>query len=79
MHDKKKNKWLNWIEGRNHDGILGYAGNLGNSIDGIQIYNAVYRVHIKGGHWLNWIAKVEETSLGYAGIYGKEIDAVQIQ
>ena len=38
-----------------------------------------YRVHIKGGKWLAWVSKCDDTSSGYAGIYGKEIDAIQIK
>lgn len=74
VHDKKKNKWLPWVTGRKD-----YAGNLGNAIDGIQIKNVSYRVHIKGGKWLSWVNKVDNTPNGYAGIYGKEIDAIQIK
>lgn len=74
VHDKVKNKWLPWVIGRED-----YAGNIGNAIDGIQIKNATYRVHIKGGDWLPWVSKVDDTNNGYAGIYGKEIDAVQLK
>ena len=56
-----------------------YAGNLGNPIDGIQVEEVAYVVHIKGGNWLAWVYKVDNTSDGYAGIYGKEIDAIQIK
>ena len=73
-HDKVKKKWLHWIAGDTD-----YAGNLPNDIDGLQIKNATYRVHIKGGGWLSWISKVDDTPQGYAGIYGKTIDAVQIK
>lgn len=74
VHDKVKNKWLPFVNGRTD-----YAGNLGNAIDGLQVENATYRVHIKGGEWLAWISKVDDTNNGYAGIYGKEIDAIQIK
>ena len=73
-HDKIKNIWLPWVYDRND-----YAGNIGNPIDGLQIYNAIYRVHLKNGVWLPWVYKVDNTPEGYAGIYGKEIDAVQIK
>lgn len=73
-HDKKKNKWLPWVIGRSD-----YAGNLPNDIDGVQIYNCKYRVHLKGGTWLSWISKVDNTSMGYAGIIGKSIDAIEIK
>ena len=69
-----KGYWLPWVENR-HD----YAGNLGNNIDGVQIEGATYRVHLKGGSWLSWVNKVDNTSSGYAGIYGRAIDAIQIK
>lgn len=74
VYDNKKKKWLPWVTGRSD-----FAGNLGNSIGGIQVKNATYRVHIKGGKWLSWVSKVDNTSNGYAGIYGKDIDAIQIK
>lgn len=74
VHDKVKGYWLPYVTGWND-----YAGNLPNNIDGVQIKNATYRVHIKGGNWLSWVSKVDETSNGYAGIYGKDIDAIQIK
>lgn len=74
VHDKVKGYWLPWITG-NQD----YAGNLPNDIDGVQIKNVTYRVHIKGGKWLSWVNKVDDTNDGYAGIYGKSIDAIQIK
>lgn len=73
VHDKNKNKWLPYVTGRND-----FAGNK-TSIDGVQIKGATYRVHIKGGNWLDWVSKVDDTNTGYAGIYGKEIDAIQIK
>ena len=74
VHDLKKNKWLPFV-----NGMEDYAGNLSNPIDGLQVKNATYRVHIKGGNWLSWVNKVDNTSSGYAGIYGNEIDAIQIK
>ena len=73
VHDIKKNKWLPYVVGRND-----YAGNK-TPIDGLQVKGATYRVHIKGGKWLAWVSKVDDTSSGYAGMYGKEIDAIQIK
>jgi hypothetical protein len=73
VHDKKKNKWLPWVEGRKD-----FAGNK-SPVDGLQVKGATYRVHIKGGKWLAWVSKCDDTSSGYAGIYGKEIDAIQIK
>ena len=63
VHDMKKGYWLPWVENRND-----YAGNLGNDIDGVQIENATYRVHLKNGTWLPWVSKVDDTNQGYAGI-----------
>ena len=74
VYDNKKKKWLPWVTGRSD-----FAGNLGNDIGGIQVKNATYRVHIKGGSWLSWVNKVDNTSNGYAGIYGRDIDAIQIK
>ena len=74
VHDKKKGYWLPWVKGSSD-----YAGNLPNDIDGVQVKGKSYRVHIKGGKWLSWVNKVDNTSSGYAGIYGKVIDAVQIK
>lgn len=73
VHDLKKNKWLDYVNGRTN-----YAGNK-QPIDGIQIKNAIYRVHLKNGSWLPWVFKVDNTNSGYAGIKGKEIDLVQIK
>lgn len=74
VHDKVKKKWLPYVTGASS-----YAGNLPNDIDGLQIKNAKYRVHIKGGDWLGWVSKVDNTPEGYAGIIGKTIDAIQIK
>lgn len=79
VHDKVKGTWLHWIDGKNGNGILAYAGNLENPIDGIQIEGAIYRSHLKGGDWLNWIEKADDTAAGYSGVYGHEIDAIQIK
>lgn len=73
-HDRVKKKWLPYVVGRSD-----YAGNLGNPIDGVRIKNATYRVHIKGGSWLSWVSKADDTNSGYAGIYGRDIDAIQIK
>lgn len=74
VHDKVKKKWLPFVTGASD-----YAGNLPNDIDGLQVKNATYRVHIKGGNWLSWVNKVDDTPEGYAGIIGKTIDAIQIK
>ena len=74
VHDKVKAKWLPWVKGDTD-----YAGNLPNNIDGVQVKGATYRVHIKGGSWLGWVNKVDDTKNGYAGIIGETIDAIQIK
>ena len=73
-HDKVKKTWLPWVTGDSD-----YAGNLGHDIDGIQVEGASYRVHLKGGGWLSWVNKVDNTPEGYAGIIGKSIDAVELK
>lgn len=73
IHDIKKKKWLPFVIGRND-----YAGNL-TAIDGVQIYDAIYRVHLKNGKWLPWVNKVDDSSNGYAGILGQEIDCIQLK
>ena len=44
-------------------------------------YKVAYRVHIKGGKWLDWQYDTETTKGqdGYAGIYGKTIDAIEVK
>ena len=74
VHDKLKKRWLPWITGETD-----YAGNLPNNIDGVQVKGATYRVHIKGGSWLGWVNKVDDTKNGFAGIIGETIDAIQIK
>lgn len=74
MHDKTTNKWLSWIRGASD-----YAGVLGHPIDGVQVQELDYRVHLKGGNWLSWITKVDDTNYGYAGSFGKEIDRIQLR
>lgn len=60
-----------------------YSGIYGKAIDGVKVWSSQghvdYRVHIKGGGWLPWVHKADNTSNGYAGIYGKEIDAIQMK
>lgn len=79
VHDMVKGQWLPWVVNRND-----YAGNIGNAIDGVQIgtgsssYSVMYRVHINGGGWLDWVTGCGDGSDGYAGIYGRAIDAIQV-
>lgn len=79
VHDMVKGKWLPWVQNRND-----YAGNIGHAIDGVQIdamdssYQVIYRVHINGGGWLDWVSGYHDNADGYAGIYGRAIDAFEI-
>ena len=60
-----------------------YSGIMGKPIDGVKVWSdygyVSYRVHLKGGKWLDWVHKADNTAQGYAGIYGKEIDAIQMK
>lgn len=62
-----------------------YAGWEGKSIDGVQMsYNfeghkIKYRVHIKGGSWLDWVTECGTGDNGYAGLKGKAIDGIQME
>ena len=72
-------KWLPTVKG-----LSDFAGIIGKAISGLAIRvtkgKIKYRVHIKGGHWLNWVTgfNLNDDVNGYAGILGMEIDAVQI-
>lgn len=74
-YDNVKKKWLPKVKVGSND----YAGNINNAVGGLRLENHKYRVHLKGGKWLNWITKADDTSMGYAGIYGKDIDGLQIE
>lgn len=62
----------------------GYSGWKGKPTDCIAVkadgHTLKYRVHVKGGNWLDWVSKydINDAKNGVAGIYGKPIDAVQI-
>ena len=71
VYDNKKKAWLPNVKVGSSD----YAGNKGNSIGGVYIDNATYRVHQKGGKWLPWVINRND----YAGNLGKSIDAIQIK
>ena len=63
----------------------GYSGVKGKPIDCVAMKASgctlKYRVHVKGGGWLDWISKydIADYAKGLAGAYGKPIDAIQIQ
>lgn len=62
----------------------GYSGWKGKPTDCITMKaegcQLKYRVHVKGGKWLDWITgyDISDYYNGLAGSYGKPIDAVQI-
>ena len=68
---QKGGKWLSWVINRND-----YAGNLGKSIDAIQIKGKTYRVYDnKKGKWLPWVSSEND----FAGNIGNSIGAIQIK
>lgn len=72
VYDNKKKAWLPNVKVGSSD----YAGNKGNSIGGVYIDNATYRVHDKNkGKWLPWVTNRND----YAGNLGNDIDAIQIK
>ena len=78
-YDNKKNKFLPKVVIGSSD----YAGNYGNAMGGLKVYDGfTYRVHLLGkpkNDWLSWVSKADDTNSGYAGIKGKNIDGVQIK
>lgn len=74
IHFKEKKEWSKWLENGQY-----LSTDILKNMDGIQIKNAIYRVHLINGNWLPWVEKVDNTNQGYAGIYGKKIDAIQIK
>lgn len=73
--------YLPFISGYN-DRADGYAGIYGKFIDGVQIENKTYQVHLKGtdkNNWLSYVTGYGSGSNGYAGIYGKAIDGIRIK
>lgn len=74
----QKHGWLPEVKN-----LEDYAGWENSPITGLAIKvdkgNIKYRVHIKGGKWLNWITKydINDYHYGYAG-NNKPIDAIQI-
>lgn len=72
VYDNKKKAWLPNVKIGSSD----YAGNKGNSIGGVYIDNATYRVHDKNkGKWLPWVTNRND----YAGNLGNNIDGIQIK
>lgn len=80
-----ENDWLEPVNSKDYSngGDNSYAGIYGQPIDCIKIKSTKgwvkYRVHVKGGDWLDWVMSTTETGTeSYAGIYGKEIDGIQM-
>lgn len=76
-----KGSYLEWVKGYGN-GNDGYSGVYGRSIDGLQIKDKVYQVHIKGmlrGKWLDWVTGYGNGIDGYAGIYGRAIDGIRVK
>ena len=77
-----KNKWLSEVTNYNNSNGNGYAGMTGQPMQGIRCRlssgSVVYRVHLIGGGWLDWVTDHEAAQGGYAGIYGKNIDGIQM-
>ena len=77
--------WIGAVNSKDYSSGNGnsYAGNLNKSIDGIRIKSSKgyvdYRVHIKGGDWLEWARGFGSSRNEFAGIYGKEIDGLQMK
>lgn len=78
-------KWLSAIKNYNTKSSDGYAGINKTAIQGLVVKSSKgtlrYRVHVKGGNWLNWITKFDTSNWkdGCAGIKGKTIDAIQMK
>lgn len=78
-------KWLPAVKNYNTTDSNGYAGIQKTSISGLAAKSSKgtlkYRVHIKGGSWLDWVSKYDTSDWnnGCAGIKGKAIDAIQMK
>ena len=73
-------KWLPAVKN-----TTDYAGIQKMSVSGLAAKSSKgtlkYRVHIKGGAWLDWVSKYDTSDWnnGCAGIKGKAIDAIQMK
>lgn len=76
------NGWLDPVVNYNESDYNGYAGWDGKPITGVRCNlsngSIKYRVHIKGGEWLDWVVDEDPTQGGYAGLYGQSIDGIQM-
>lgn len=77
-------KWYSEIKNYNTTNSMGYAGVEKKAIRGLAVKASKgtikYRVHVKGGGWLSWIAKYDANNWvnGCAGIKTKDADAIQV-
>lgn len=77
-------KWRNEISNYNNTNDMGYSGVKNNPIRGLAIKVdkgfIKYRVHKKGGNWLNWITayNINDWNKGVAGTKTADIDGIQI-
>lgn len=83
-HDIVAHKYWGEITNYNTTNSNGYAGSMGNGIDGYKVRlsngaKVYYQAHIKGSNWLPVVSKWDNTSEGYAGIYNKEIDGISMK
>lgn len=77
-------KWWSEITNFNTTDSMGYAGAKNYSVRGLAIKtdsgSIKYRVHKKGGGWLNWITayNINDWNKGVAGSKNIEVDGIQI-
>lgn len=77
--------WLPSVKNYENKSDDGYAGIPNISIQGFAAKSSKgtlkYRVHTKGGQWLEWVdeCNIANWNTGCAGIKGKTIDAIQMK
>lgn len=76
-------KWNGEITNCNDVDSMGYSGVSRTAVRGFVAKSTDgtlrYRVHLKGGGWLNWITKydINDWYHGYAGLLSQDIDAIE--
>lgn len=68
-------------KGKEIDAIKIYYKTPSDIINKYGYYRAAYRVHLKGGSWLDWQYDTETSNGqdGYAGIFGRAIDKIEVK
>lgn len=68
-------------KGKEIDAIKIYYKTPSDIINKYGYYRAAYRVHLKGGGWLDWQYDTETSNGqdGYAGIFGRAIDKIEVK